>query len=53
MSGLYDYYASTGSTAGMKLLSNVKEPHDRLLCDRLAEGLRSADKEQHVDIRKS
>ena len=44
VNGLYDYYVSTGSRSGLKLLTNIREPHERLLCDRLAEGLRSSDK---------
>ena len=28
----------------MKLLMNIQEPHDKCLCDRLAEGLRSSEK---------
>ena len=44
VSGLYDYYVSTGSRNGLRLLTNIREPHERLLCDRLAEGLRSSDK---------
>ena len=42
MSGLYDHHAATQSIHSLKLLISVKEPHDRLLCDRLAEGLRSS-----------
>ena len=41
VSGLYDHHAATGSLQSLKLLITVKEPHDKLLCDRLAEGLRS------------
>ena len=41
VSGLYDYYINTGSSNGMKLLANVREPHDKILCDRLSDGLRS------------
>ena len=44
VSGLYDYYVNTGSKNGLKLLTNIREPHDKLLCERLAEGLRSSDK---------
>ena len=44
VSGLYDYYVNTGSINGMKLLANVREPHDKLLCDRLGDGFRSSDK---------
>jgi len=50
VSGLYDYYTNTGSANGLKLLLNVKEPHDRLLCDRLAEGLRSSDKVRTIAL---
>ena len=28
----------------MKLLMNIQEPHDKCLCDRLAEGLRGSEK---------
>jgi len=42
VSGLYDHHAATGSLQSLKLLITVKEPHDKLLCDRLAEGLRSS-----------
>ena len=41
VSGLYDYYTNTGSVNGMKLLANVREPHEKILCDRLSDGLRS------------
>ena len=41
VSGLYDYYINTGSSNGMKLLANVREPHDKILCDRLSDCLRS------------
>ena len=44
VSGLYDYYLSTGSRNGLKLLTNIREPHERILCDKLAEGIRSSDK---------
>ena len=41
VAGLYDYYAATASGRGMRLLANVREPHDKILCDRLADGLRA------------
>ena len=44
VSGLYDYYLSTSSRNGLKLLTNIREPHERILCDKLAEGIRSSDK---------
>jgi len=50
VSGLYEYYTNTGSPNGLKLLLNVKEPHDRLLCDRLAEGLRTQDKGRTIAL---
>jgi tuberous sclerosis protein 1 len=40
--GLYDHHAATQSAQSLRLLTSVKEPHDRLLLDRLAEGLRCA-----------
>lgn len=42
VNGLYDYYASTKSLSGLQLLLNIKEPHDKMLCDKLWEGLRSS-----------
>ena len=47
VSGLYDYYTNTGSVNGMKLLANVREPHDKILCDKLSDGLRSG---SHVSL---
>jgi len=34
--GLYDHHAATGSPHSLKLLVSVKEPQDKLLCDRSA-----------------
>ena len=47
VSGLYDYYTDTASVNGMKLLANVREPHDKILCDKLSDGLRSG---SHVSL---
>ena len=66
VSGLYDYYTRTGSANGLScssmlrwaeisssslpLLFLLQESHDRLLCERLAEGLRSSDKARIIAL---
>jgi len=45
ITGLYDYYASTQSVNGLKLLLNVKEPMELVLCDRIYEGLKGSDEQ--------
>lgn len=43
--GLYDYISQhpKDSPRTLELLLNVQDPHDRFLCDKLAEGLRQKD----------
>ncbi|XP_023344755.1 hamartin [Eurytemora carolleeae] len=48
VTGLYEYYSSTQSMNGLKLLLNVKEPLDTVLCDRIYEGLRSSDTQNRI-----
>lgn len=37
---LYEFYAQTGSPRCLELLLNVREPHDRFLCDKMSEGIK-------------
>ena len=39
--GLYEFYAHSGSPRCLELLLNVREPHERFLCDKMAEGIKS------------
>ena len=41
LSSLVDYYYITSSKEAMDVLINVKEPHDKHLVDKLADGIRS------------
>ena len=35
---LYELYAQSGSPRCLELLLNVREPHEKFLCDRISEG---------------
>lgn len=37
---LYEFYAQSGSPRCLELLLNVREPHDKFLCDKMAEGIK-------------
>ena len=38
---LYDLYSQTGSPRCLELLLNVREPHEKFLCDKIAEGIKT------------
>jgi len=38
--GLFEFYAHSGSPRCLELLLNVREPHERFLCDKMAEGIK-------------
>ena len=44
--GLYDYYSQheSSSSHSLEILLNVNEPHERFLCDKICEGLKSGGK---------
>ena len=37
---LYEFYAQSGSLRCLELLLSVREPHDKFLCDKMAEGVK-------------
>ena len=41
VSMLYDLYSQSGSSRCLELLLNVREPHDKYLCDKMVDGLKS------------
>lgn len=40
LNGIFDYYIWTNSARCIEVLVNVREPHDKYLCDRLAEAIK-------------
>ena len=46
--GLYEFYAHSGSPRCLELLLNVREPHERFLCDKMAEGIKSNQGTIHI-----
>ncbi len=41
---LYDLYTTSASPRCLELLLSVKEPHEKFLCDRIADGIRHGGK---------
>ena len=47
VNGLYDYYCVSGSGRCLELILNVRDPHDKFLCERISEGLKSSSNAHH------
>merc|ERR1719232_472783 len=38
---LYEFYAQSGSARCLELLLNVREPHEKFLCDKMSENIKA------------
>ena len=45
---LYDLYSKYESSRCLELLLNVREHHDKFLCDKIAEGIKTPGKTRHT-----
>ena len=50
VNGLFEFYVQSGSPRCLELLLNVREPHERFLFDKMAEGIKTNQDKSRQEI---